>query len=516
MLRVFWVGVVLGTPVWSLVAAEPNGLVHLQVIDDGERRLVPARVHLTDPSDKPVKVPGLPFYRDHFNCDGEVVIELSPGKYRFTVERGPEYDGVEGDLDVKSGKTTNRKVFLTRLLKLSGLGWYSGDLHIHRPLDDVPLLIESEDLNIAPVLTVWNQRNRWRDRPLPKKLLNPLGENRWIHQLACEDERQGGALLYLNVETPLDFEGDGSEFPSPLKHLRVARDTDGVWIDIEKPFWWDVPTWLATGRIDSIGIANNHMCRKRMYPDEAWGRPRDVDRLPSPRGNGFYSQELYYRILDCGFKVPPSAGSASGVLPNPIGYNRVYVHLDEPFTYQAWWRGLRAGRSFVTNGPLLLVRVDGRHPGETFKIAAGERFKPSVDVQVFSSDPLESLEIVVNGVVVRRVERPVSGETLSLAGVEFDRSGWVLVRCIADVANTFRFASTAPFFVDIESTPPRIDPEDVQFFIDWIRERKKRISEGATETIGDLSQSENAARLRSVMGPHDEALRIFERLLKSS
>ena len=28
-------------------------------------------------------------------------------------------------------------------------------------------------------------------------------------------------------------------------------------IDIEKPFWWDVPAWAVSGQVDSIGIANN-------------------------------------------------------------------------------------------------------------------------------------------------------------------------------------------------------------------------------------------------------------------
>ncbi|HAK94366.1 MAG TPA: hypothetical protein DCM87_05035 [Planctomycetes bacterium] len=61
--------------------------------------------------------------------------------------------------------------------------------------------------------------------------------------------------------------------------------------------------------------------------------------------------------------TPPSAGSASGVLPNPVGYNRVYVHVDGELTYAKWWEGLQAGRAFVTNGPLLRVRT--RSPSAT-------------------------------------------------------------------------------------------------------------------------------------------------------
>ena len=97
-----------------------------------------------------------------------------------------------------------------------------------------------------------------------------------------------------------------------------------------------------------------------MYESEAWGKPRVVERLPAPLGNGYWSQEIYYHLLNCGLRLPPSAGSASGVLPNPVGYNRVYVHVGKELTWEKWWEGLRAGRSFVTNGPLLRVKAGRR------------------------------------------------------------------------------------------------------------------------------------------------------------
>ncbi len=140
----------------------------------------------------------------------------------------------------------------------------------------------------------------------------------------------------------------------------ALKANDEAWIDIEKPFWWDVPVWLASGKLKSIGLANNHMCRDRMYEDEAWGKPRPADRLPPPLGSGYGTQQIYYHVLNAGLRVPPSAGSASGVLPNPVGYNRVYVHLDKELTYADWWQGLRAGRCFVTNGKRNSARVVGQ------------------------------------------------------------------------------------------------------------------------------------------------------------
>src|SRR5262249_2852721 len=181
----------------------------------------------------------------------------------------------------------------------------------------------------------------------------------------------GGALLFFSLGRPLSIAHASREVPSGLEFAAEARKTPGCWIDAEKPFWWDFPAWVAHGAVDSVGIANNHMNRRGMYKgDEAWGRPRDKARLKGPRGNGYYSQEIYYELLECGLRLPPSAGSASGVLPNPVGYNRVYVKVGDDRSYPAWWSALRAGRSFVTNGPLLRVEAGGSPPGHVFRTDA--------------------------------------------------------------------------------------------------------------------------------------------------
>ena len=134
-----------------------------------------------------------------------------------------------------------------------------------RPVKDVRLLMQAEDLHIAPVITWWNNRNLWLDQEIPDKTLTYF-EGRFLDVMAGEDEREGGALLFFHLKRPLQITGSTREYPSPMKFVAEARKTDGVWIDIEKPFWWDAPLWIASGQVDSIGIANNHMCRSRHQP----------------------------------------------------------------------------------------------------------------------------------------------------------------------------------------------------------------------------------------------------------
>jgi len=458
-----------------LAAGEEKAALHAVRIEvrDAEGRPLACRIHLWGPSGKSVEPPGLPFFRDHFACDGNAELSLPSGAHRYEIERGPEHERASGSIDVEGPRTI--AVRLGRIADLARDGSFSGDLHIHRPPEDVPILARAEDIHIAPVITWWNTRNSWAGRKPPLRIRR-LEDGRYIDVMAGEDEREGGALLYFGLERPLDIAKASREHPSPLRFAAEARAMKAdVWIDIEKPFWWDVPAWIASGRPDSIGIANNHMCRSTMLPNEAWGRPRDRERLPDPLGNGHWTQEIYYRLLDCSIRIPPSAGSASGVLPNPVGYNRVYVHTGAPLDPEKWWAGLKAGRSFVTNGPLILVKANGELPGHVFRMEKGAPLAIEIEASLVSNDIVPVIEVIRDGRVASTVEvggRKAEGKKL---GMTFERSGWFLVRAIADEKRTFRFASTAPFWVEAAGEGPRISRASARFFVEWVEERIARV-----------------------------------------
>lgn len=486
-------------------ALSAEGILALKVLDAGTRKPVPCRVHFLDEKGKPHRPAGFPFWRDHFVCSGDARLTLVPGRYQYEIERGPEYALKKGLVNVQAG-TQELTVTLDQLVSMNQEGWWSGDLHVHRPVKDVPLLMQAEDLNIAPVITWWNNRNEWkRESGLPKNLLIQLEGNRFYHLMAGEDERGGGALLYFNLQKPLPIAGSMREHPSSVKFLREARMHKRVHIDVEKPFWWDVPLWLATEQIDSMGLANNHMCRSQMYESEAWGKPRDVKRLPPPRGNGFWTQEIYYHVLNSGLRIPPSAGSASGVLPNPLGYNRVYVHVEGKLTWEKWWQGLRAGRSFVTNGPLLRVKVNGQLPGHVFTAGAGKLLELTMTAKLTTRDPIDEIQVVKNGKVERRISIKEFRRTGSLGKIQFTKSGWLLVRVIASNRKTFRFASSAPFYVEVGPVKRIVHKESVQFFLKWISEREKQ-----------LTRLPNADQRKAVLKPLSDSRKFWKRRLEQA
>ena len=462
-----------GTAVPAQGQGKP-GRVEITVLDKAIGKPVPCRVHLKDAAGKPQRPAGLPFWNDHFVCPGTVGLDLPPGKYTIEVERGPEYEP-HADSFTLTDAGTKLAVELNRHADLPAEGWWPGDLHVHRPVGDIELLMRAEDLHVAPVITWWNDRNEWAKKEPPADPLVRFDRDRLYHVMAGEDEREGGALLYFHLRRPMAIAGAAREYPPPLRFVEEARKHKGVWVDAEKPFWWDFPTWVASGQIDSVGLANNHMCRDRMYESEAWGKPRVVERLPAPLGNGYWTQEIYYHLLNCGLRVPPSAGSASGVLPNPVGYDRVYVHVGKELTWEKWWEGLRAGRSFVTNGPLLRVRANGELPGHVFTSAEGRELNVEVKAALTTRDKIRFLEVVRDGEVERRVGLEEFTRTGTLGTLRFRSSGWFLVRAITDNPKTFRFASTAPYYVEVGPAPLRVSRASARFFLEWVRERRRRV-----------------------------------------
>jgi hypothetical protein len=491
---------------WALTSVACGGTLIFSVVD-GSGASVPCRIFLKDAKGKPVQPRGLPFWRDHFCCLGSANVDVPPGAYTYEVEHGPEFRPAAGAVTVPAKGRGRVAAVLRRLANLPAEGWFAGDLHIHRPPAEMPVLVLSGDIQIAPVITWWNRRSRRENAPQIGQPAGQgeirVGKDHFYDVLAGEDEREGGALLYFGLKEPLPLGHATNEYPSTLYFATLARGQAGAWVDIEKPFWWDVPMWLASGKVDSIELANNHMNRAQMRENEAWGKPRDVHRLPPPKGNGYWSQEIYYQILNAGLRIPPTAGSASGVLPNPVGYNRVYAQVGGELTPARWWEAVKAGRTFVTNGPLLRVQADGQWPGHIFSAGNGNRVSVRLSVRFTSNDPVRAVEVVKNGEVVRTIPVTWNAETgeavvsgADAGTVDFDASGWFLLRTIVENPVTFRFASTAPFYVEIGATPRRISRQSVTFFRDWVDERIARIKKTVTDARqrAEILRDHEAAR----------------------
>jgi len=456
-----------------VIAQASGGKLEITVIDRHTGQPIPCRMHLTNGAGRPRKVEKLPFWHDHFVLPGTATLKLPVGSYEFEIERGLEYVTRSGHFRIENFADDKTTVDLKRFTDLSAQGWWSGDLDVARPAKDMELLMKADDLHVAQLVT-WENGKTLTDVRLPSQPQVWFDRDRWYHVSAGRLSRPTTQLLLLNLPSPLNLSEFGPEYPPTTSLLRAARENPDLWVDVTRPYWWDLPVLVAHGQVDSIELAHGQLCRTSLATSEAGGKPRDRSRWPDPWGNAQWSQHIYFQLLECGLRIPPSAGSGSGVSPNPVGYNRVYVHVDGEFTCENWWKGFRAGRLFITNGPLLVTTVAGERPGHVFQADQGAKLQFEIGLTLSTRDPISYLELIKNGQVEHSIRFQEYASSGKLPKLDFDRSGWFVIRAVTDKPKTYRFAMTAPYYVEI-GYERRISRRAAQFFLEWVYERARQI-----------------------------------------
>jgi hypothetical protein len=452
-------------------AAGPGGKLRIEVIDRDTKQPLACRMHLADAAGRPLKAPRVPFWHDHFVFDGHVTLKLPKGAYNFVIERGLEYRTRSGQFTIEDLSDDTKTVDLPRFADLAAEGWYSGDVHAARPAKDLPLLMMADDLHVVELVS-WPNRNRLL--PGTRVTSEPLvrfDNNRCYHLSAGIDARGGGTLLFYNLATPLDLGGLTGEYPPQTEAIAAAKSQPGAWVDAQTAYGWDVPLWVAAGQLDSIQVINSNLRRTSAADDERGGKPRSELLYPAPSGNGRWSEDIYYHLLNCGLRIGPTAGSGSGEVANPLGYNRMYVFCGDDFSYERWWEGVRAGRVVLTNGPLIRPNVEGEAPGHVFRADAGQEIELEIGLTLSTRDPISYVEVIKDGRLAysaRLAEWSKSGGRIP--PLRFTESGWLLIRAVCDVPDTYRYAMTAPYYVQIGDRF-RVSKTSAQFFLDWATER---------------------------------------------
>ena len=193
-----------------------------------------------------------------------------------------------------------------------------------------------------------------------------------------------------------------------------------------------------------------------------------------------YTFGQYYTLLNAGFPIVPTAGSANGVHPVPAGFSRVYVHQPNGFSYDKWLDGLKRGRSFVTTGPMLFAKVNGQLPGTTITLDR-DGGEVTINGEVISETPVSFLEILVNSQPVLKVRArpkatPSGAHQITFsAELPIKTSAWIAVRCFEErPGGRLRFAHTGQWSIDIPGKPLRSSPEEKEYLIRRIREEMNR------------------------------------------
>jgi hypothetical protein len=469
-------------------ACAARGELELTVVDTESRESLPVQLQLRNAKGRRVPAPGLPVDGDWQVVDGHCVLTLPPGAYSFRIRRGLEYRERTGQFVLKSGDADSQQVDLPRFASLREEGWWSGDLEVYRrgPTSHLAQRMLASDLHVASPVT-WTNPDARPELPIavegPVDGL-PVTTARFVAGEAGLDRRIGGVTLLFGSAlhdgaSPAALPSVQALLPSPRAIVEAWRTSNDrthrpSHVHFASLAHADLPVAVACGTADSVGLLTSQFTEAGAEASEQ-DQPLDRVLFPGPHGPAEWSHRILYHLLDTGHRMVPGAGSGSGLGSNPLGYHRVYVHCEEPFTADGWWSGLRAGRVVVTNGPLLRPRLQGELPGYTFRAEAGERLELELDLQLATQDKIQYLEVVKNGRPLQQVRlEEWKARRGQLPPVVMEESGWVVVRVVADHPTAYRAATSGAFYVEFGERP-RISKASAQFFLDWIYDRARRV-----------------------------------------
>lgn len=278
-------------------------------------------------------------------------------------------------------------------------------------------------------------------------------------------------IEYLEARVEVDTPANGEAVAS----VELTR-----WTDPPSRGWWGGESHIHA----NYGYGQWYNTPARNIRDplltaySAKALPVDValGKIDSLDINGSYEATVavWRRLLNCGLRLPASAGT--DVFLNRIrsglpGGDRAYVRLDGPFSYDAWVKGLKAGRSFVTNGPMLEFTANGKSPGETIVLAAPGEVR--VKVKAEYAAPLSRIEVVNNGVVVAKGLLDGDGRSGSLdQALRIDKSGWLGVSAYGAGG---RQAHTSPIYIEMASKRAS-SKDDAAYFLEWIDRLEARFT----------------------------------------
>lgn len=424
-------------------------------------------------------------------------VELPPGRYSLTVERGTEYSSLVRQVEV-GNDAVQVKLPLHRWIDMASRGWFSGDTHVHRSLADLPNVMLAEDLNVAFPLTFWvtkaftapAQGDKNLDAGAQAELIRVDDTHViWPRNTEWEIFTVGEKRHHLGAVFALGHKSAFTQGAPPVTPIAEQARREGALLDLDKHDWpWSIAI-VPLMHVDLFELANNHLWRTDFAMSKWNGASPDFVGQPGDGWSGSEREWIevgcrhYYALLNCGFRLRPSAGTANGVHPVPLGFGRVYVQCPRGFTFDAWMRGLNEGRSFVTTGPMIFAKADGHPVGTRLELKPGKSHRVEVEGEIVSEQPINAAELIVNGDTARRItlasreKRDDFNVVKFRETIEFTGSSWLAVRCWEPRdGGRIHFAHTAPWFFDVTSAPLRPRREDVEMLLRPVKQELERSS----------------------------------------
>ena len=500
----------------------PMGILSMQTQINGH--LAGSRIHLTA-SDGKLYAPSDAYARISragdpiFHTTGAFTVALPPGRVNLTVVKGFEFVPQELEAEIEPNNVTALTVELKRLTDMTAKGWHNGSMHVHmnyggnlhNTLENLMMMSEAEDQDIVNELMA-NKDNRILDHQFFIKGGGPHPLSTPDRLLIVGEEYRPllyGHVFFIGLRDHLispyaaGYEGTaiGSPYPSNTDMFRKAK-RQGATVGYVHAFG---------GNSDPLD--GNLSGAKGFMVDAALGTTDAVEWSGASMA-GFFP---LYAAWNNGLKVSAVGGEDSVSDMHRyklVGSTQTYVRTgDRGLDMDAWLEGVRAGRAFVSTGPLVELTVNGRIPGETVGLpSSGGSVK--VQVHVRSITPLETATLIFNGEEVADV--PLSPDRTSAdyeTTLRVSRSGWYHLRVAGSpderfpLDASFAQAFTNPVWLTVGDQPIR-SRAAAEYSIQWI----DKLHEIAEAWPGWRSQQERG----HVFAQFDEARQIYRKFAREA
>ncbi len=408
---------------------------------------------------------------------------------------GLETETAKIELDLRNGQPREVAIPLKRFRRQRERGWHSANTHLHlmkitreesdRYLRDFPAADGLDVLFVSHLKRagadqdyITNQYPTGRLKFLETRgvLISNGEEHR--HNFGPGGEGYGHVMLLglKELVQPVSIGAGIAKTPpdSPpiALGLENAHQQDGtaIWCHNNWGFE-DVPNWLA-GRLDAQNIFDGG-------------------------SHGGYA-DSFYHYLNAGLKVPFSTGTDWFM----DDFARVYAEVEGELTPESWLAALRAGRTFITNGPLLELKVNRARIGDTLDLS--ESGEVTVTASAIGRGNFETLEIIQNGQVVASESSQSVKGSFSAAirkPIKVSEAGWLAARITTANKNEYGrtlFGHTSAVYVTRQGRSIRRAAD-----VAWLR----REVETARATIVEKAQFDTDEQRQKVLGLYDQSLK---------
>jgi hypothetical protein len=409
--------------------------------------------------------------------DGACEIPLPAGRITVEIHKGLEYNAIREEIQLARGKLALR-FNLKRWTNTREAGWYSGDVEAYRLSPDAALLEgTAEDLAVVNLLAE-EAYHRYEDEPLEHFLSNILafsGQQPALerpHCMVVVNTANGhgvlGNLGLLNCHRPV--------YPLSFGYTPLCEGLDD----------WTLADWCDQCHRKGGLVVGQKFCASVFFPREHGSYPWSGETLADlilgkidaidvkPVGPPWLVPDPLREwrvLLNAGFRIPLVGGSGKSDNAQLLGAWRTYalVEATQEWTYKNWIEAVRAGRTFVTNGPILSFAVNGHGPGAILDLTSACR-RVHVRAEARSLQALEALEVMVNGAVVASAQPTGENPSMALLESELDvpGPGWLAARAVCtNEPNEVQpvYAHTSAVYVRLDGRPPSANSAEIDPFL---------------------------------------------------